>query len=94
MTPIALDFLDSYADAVDDCPYVIDQGANANNPLNVRPVVYEAGATETLPDNATVGTRPRSFISFPSNVLSYRMNRTTRDAYDPRPRGSWKLKAI
>ena len=40
------------------------------------------------------GGRPRSFVAYPSNVLAYAMNRTIGNIYDPRPRGSWKLKAI
>ena len=53
------------------------------------------GAAETVAvDGKSEAARPRSFISYPSNVLSHDMNRQIGNVYDPRPRGSWKLKAI
>ena len=53
------------------------------------------GALETAAAaDKSEGTHPRSFISYPSNVLSHDMNRQSVNVYDPRPRGSWKLKAI
>ena len=44
--------------------------------------------------NSYEGTRPRSFISYPSNVLSHDVYRQIGNVYDPRPRASGKLKAI
>ena len=94
MTPTTLDFLSKYSDATVGCPFVIDQATNADGTSNRRPAVFMPGASETLADNASAGTRPRSFISYPSNVLSHDMNKQIGNVYDPRPRGSWKLKAI
>ena len=72
MTPTTLDFLGNCTDAVDACPYVIDQGTNANG-SNARTVLYEPGAAEALTDNVSLGTHPTSCVSYPSNVLSYDM---------------------
>ena len=94
MTPTTLDFLGNYTDAVDAFNYVIDAGDDSAE-QNLRPVVWVPGPNETLPiADKFEGTRPRLFVSQPSNVLSYDMNRTIGNVYDPRPRGSWKLKAI
>ena len=87
-------FLRNYSDDIDGCFFVIDQQQNADGTTNRRPVVFMLGASEKLADIASVGTRPRSFISYPSNVLSHDLNRQIGNVYDPRPRGSWKLKAI
>ena len=74
--------------------FVIDQQQDASN-TGRRPVVFMPGASETAAAaDKFEGTRPRSFISYPSNVLSHDMNRQIGNVYDPRPRGSWKLKAI
>ena len=45
MTPTTLDFLGNYSDAIDGCPFVIDQQQNANG-THRRPVVYMPGAAE------------------------------------------------
>ena len=95
MTPLALDFLGNYTDAVDGCQFVIDEQQNADGRTNCRLVVYMPGATETVSQQAkSTATCPRSFVSFPSSALSHDMNRTLGNVYGPRPRGSWKLKAI
>ena len=69
MTPTTLDFLANYSDAIDGCPFVIDQATNADGTSNRRPIVFMPGATETrAADNLSESTRPRSFISYPSNL--------------------------
>ena len=95
VTPTTLDFLGNYSDGIEGCFFVIDQQQNADGQINRRPVVYMHGATETrAADNLYEGTRPRSFISYPSNVLSHDMNRQIGNVYYPRPCGAWKLQAI
>ena len=91
-TPTTDDFLGNYPDAIDGCPFVIDLQQDA---AGRRPVVYMPGASETAAAvDKFEGAHQRSFISYPSNVLSHDANRQIGNVYDPRPRGSWKLKAI
>ena len=92
MTPTTLDFLGNCTDGVYSCPYVIDDGNEGTE--GRRPIVYASGTTETITAGKSSGTRPRAFVSYPSIVLSYDMNRTVGNIYDPRPRGSWRLNAI
>ena len=70
MTPTTLDFLGNYSDAIDGCPFVLDQVADTTLQQN-KLVVLMLGATESTIDNGNnkfSGTRPRSFISYPSNL--------------------------
>ena len=70
MTPTTLDFLRNYTEAVDGCPYVIDEQQNADGRKGRRPVVYTPGATERMATDASFeGARPRSFVSFPNMIL-------------------------
>ena len=93
MTPTALDHLAHYGDSVDYMSYQIDI-ASGNGAIRF-PAIYNVDAVEA-PANitGTVGTRTQSFISYPSNVLGYDMNRSISGTYTPKSRGSWKLKAL
>ena len=39
VTPTTLDFVGNYTDAVDACPYVIDEGDDGAEGRNIRPAV-------------------------------------------------------
>jgi hypothetical protein len=52
-------------------------------------VTAEFAATSTQ-----LGQRAQSFVSYPSNVLAYDLNRPIGHTTLPRSHGSWKLKAI
>ena len=54
--------------------------------------VDAANAAATLAGAA--GTRPQAFISYPSNVLGFGVNKVTAHNQMPRSRGSWKLKEL
>ena len=89
MTPTTLDYLANYADAVDRMPFVIDTVAATGLIGSLTPA-----AVELAPTAAAAGTRPTSYISYPSNVLGHDLNRSVCQRNCPRPRGSWKVKGI
>ena len=59
------------------------------------PGVFDVAAADADPTFAGVpGTRPRSFVSYASNVLGFDMNRAIAQTETPKHRGSWKLKEL
>ena len=84
-TPTTLDFLGNYNDAVDACSFVTVEGTEPN--ADMQPAVFVPGTGESKPLDAKFsGARPRSSVSYRNNVLSYDMNRTLGNVFDPRPR--------
>lgn len=101
MTPTALDYLAEYRDGVDLMNFQLDSYSIAGG-NQLRPVIYTVGPAEATPAAATadqphnpfIAQRPRSFISYPNNVLSYDMNRIAGNSYCYKGRGSWNIDAI
>ena len=95
MTPTALDYLADYYDGIDEMPFQIDLGQNADA-SHARPVIYiPQGHADVVPaDGATSGTRPTSYMSYANNVLANDINRHISHTKCPKPRGSWKVKQI
>jgi len=98
MTPTALDYLANYRDGIKQMEFQLDAITDTGG-TNPRPVVYAQGNTETLPTAGGTatgfgGTRPKSFWSYPNNVLAYDTMRPAGTAYYHKPRGSWKLKEL
>ena len=94
MTPTALDHLAHYSDAVDTMDFQIDTQTIVASGLRF-PAAFLADAADTAATQAGVaGTRPRSFSSYPNNVLGFDMNRSIAHTEMPKSRGSWKLKAL
>ena len=93
MTPTALDHHAHYNDAVDHMTYQIDSATDGGG--RVFPGIYnpEAALLDATFAGAP-GTRPQSFISYPSNVLGFDANTVTAHNQMPRSRGSWKLKEL
>ena len=94
MTPTALDHLAHYSDGIDAMDWQIDRVVDAPNNHSF-PGVFNVAAGEADPTIAgQVGTRPRSFVSYPNNVLGFDMNRAIAQTETPKHRGSWKLKEL
>ena len=63
MTPTRIDFLGSYNDAVDACPYVIDSCLLPASGSVKTPYVYDVGTGEVNPSSDKLeGTRPGLWI--------------------------------
>ena len=71
-TPTMLDYLANYRNGVDLMGYQIQRATTGTG--GSRPVVYTVGQP-TSPLNTSSGNATQKFLSYPSNVLSYDMNR-------------------
>ena len=58
-----------------------------------RPAVFTVGAP-TAPTGTTLSATASQFLSYPSNVLSYDMNRAVSGGRCKTPRGSFSIKRI
>jgi hypothetical protein len=96
MTPTTLDYLASYADAVDYMPYHLDV-ATGEPPdvLAWQPYITKQNPTLPLQGGSNpeanpgqYGGRPQSFISYPGNPLSHDLNRVIGHTTLPTSRGS------
>ena len=89
MTPTGLDYLADYRDGVHLMEFQMDMNSGKE------PCLYAPGATDTTVATGTfIGTRTRSYLSHPNNILAWDMNRPAGTAYYHKPRGAWKLKQL
>jgi len=93
MTPTTLDYLANYSDAVQAMPYFncIVNNADGTNP---RSGTLTPGNAFNIADNATSGTAPTKFISYPDNVLAFDQSRLAGTGKKHKPRGSYRVLAI
>ena len=94
MTPTTLDYLANYADVVDAMPFTIDAVVGQPYAGVFAPAAAEHDVGAVGAGANAQGTRPTSYISYPSNVLAYDMNRQVGNRKSPKPRGSWKIKGL
>ena len=91
-TPTMLDYLANYRNGVDLMGYQILRTTGGGG--TSRPAVFTVGVP-TVPTGALLtATASQKFLSYPSNVLSYDMNRVVSGGKFRTPRGSFIIKRI
>ena len=81
-TPTTLDYIGNYCDGVDVMAYQILQSNQGGNSC---PIIVGVGvprdATAVGIAGASFGLGTQKFVSYPSNVLAYDLNRSAASAY-------------
>ena len=96
-TPTTLDYLGDYRDGVDLMDFQIGRSSAGNRLVTLlpgqnfaTPAAFDGTNAGTIAASF-VGTAPRSYISYPNNVLAFDQNRLAGSSKAHRPRGSFRL---
>jgi hypothetical protein len=99
MTPTTLDYLSDYRDGIDLMDYQIARSTADDRLVCLMPGALNvpgalAGNSAANINAGLSGTAPRSFISYPNNVLGFDQNRPSGSGKKHRPRGSFRILKI